>query len=461
MKSKHIKDSSRIMGEEKIPKLLALYSLPVFFSYICNSLDNIVCRAFIGNGSAGHLGIAGISIAFPITLVQLAFAFLLGMGGSTLAASKVGEGDKAAANRAMNQSMQLLVIAGACIMLFANLFLDQLLVLFGASDEVLPYAREYARILVSGCWFQLISVGMTNYMRVEGKTALAMFSVILGPIVNFILCVLLIRVFDLGLTGAAIATVSGHFCNAMVVTVYYATSKGFFHFDKSFFRFSGRLSARIAYLGLSAFALQICQGLVSIFLNRVARACGGDFAVSGMGVVTTLQTFILTITSAVNMGSQSLISYNYGAKHYRRIRELVRTAISATVLIVLVEYVLLVIFRRPIASLFTSKTPEVIDFSCRALVIYLMMSPLVPIQIQGAGFFQAIKKPIIAMLLSLSRQAIILAPLLLILSRAFGVEGIFYAGPIADFASVLITLPLLLVYMKKLRGLEAAEPGLC
>lgn len=447
-------DSTRIMREEKIPKLLVSYSLPVFLSYLCNSIYNIISRAFIGNGRAGYEGIAALSVAHPITLVTLAFAFLLGMGGSTLAAIRVGQGDKTGANRAMNMSLQLLLIVGILITTIGLLFLDPLLRLFGASDNVLPYAREYARIVVGGCTLQIVSVGMTNYMRVEGKTRLAMLAVIIGPIVNIIFSTLFIVVFDMGLTGAALATVMAQFSCTAVIVVHYIRSKEFFHFDRTILDPDPKLAAEITYLGLSAFALQICQGLVSILLNQVARTYGGDLAVSGMGVVTTLQTFVLTITTAVNMGSQSLIAYNFGAKCYSRIRELIRTAMIASVVIVLIEYIILKIFTVPIAAIFCKDNAEVIRFSSHAMVIYLLMSPLVPIQVQGSGFFQAIKKPLTAMLLSLSRQAIILAPLLLVLPRFMGIEGMFYAGPIADLLSVVITLPMLMRYLRRLRGLD-------
>ena len=451
-------DSTRIMREQKVGRLLVTYSAPVFLSYLCNSIYNIISRAYIGNGSAGHLGIAALSVAFPISLTSLAFAFLLGMGGSTLAAIRVGQEDREGANRAMNMSLQLLLLVSIVITAVGNLFLDQILVAFGASEAVLPYAREYARIIVSGCVFQIVSVGMTNYMRVEGKTRLAMLAVIIGPIVNIIFSTLFIKVFDMGLTGAGLATIMAQFSCTAVIVVHYIRSKEFLRFDRDILKPDVRLALQINYLGLSAFALQICNGLVSILINQVARRCGGDIAVSGMGVVTTLQNFVLTITSAVNMGSQSLIAYSFGARLYKRIRELVRTAMIGSVVIVLIEYIILRLWPVPIASIFGKNNAEVIAFSSRALVIYLMMSPLVPIQIQGSGFFQAIKKPIHAMLLSLTRQAILLAPLLLTLPRAFGAEGMFWAGPAADLLSVAITLPMLLHYMKKLRGAEDGTP---
>ena len=445
-------DSTNIMRDQKVSRLLVTYSAPVFLSYLCNSIYNIISRAYIGNGSAGHLGIAALSVAFPISLVALAFAFLLGMGGSTLAAIRVGQGDKTGANRAMNMSLQLLLLISVVITLLGNLFLDRILVSFGASEAVLPYAREYSRIIVSGCVFQIVSVGMTNYMRVEGKTRLAMLAVIIGPIVNIIFSTIFIKVFDMGLTGAALATIMAQFSCTAVIVIHYIRSKDFFHFNKDILAFDMKLALQINYLGLSAFVQHIVSGLISILINKVASRVGGDIAVSGMGVVTTLQNFVLTITNAVNMGSQSLIAYSFGAKLYSRIRELMRTALAATIVIVLIEYIILRLFPVPIASIFGKKNAEVIAFSSKALVIYLMMSPLVPIQTQGAGFFQAIRKPIHAMLLSLSRQAILLAPLLLTLPKYFGAEGMFYSGAAADLLSVAITLPMLLHYMKKLRS---------
>ena len=445
-------DSTNIMRDQKVSRLLVTYSAPVFLSYLCNSVYNIISRAYIGNGSAGHLGIAALSVAFPISLVALAFAFLLGMGGSTLAAIRVGQGDKTGANRAMNMSLQLLLLVSIAITLIGNLFLDRILVAFGASEAVLPYAREYARIIVSGCVFQIVSVGMTNYMRVEGKTRLAMLAVIIGPIVNIIFSTLFIKVFDMGLTGAALATIMAQFSCTAVIVVHYIRSREFFRFNRDILAPDPKLALQINYLGLSAFALQICNGLVSILINQVARRNGGDVAVSGMGVVTTLQNFVLTITSAVNMGSQSLIAYSFGAKLYSRIRELVRKAMIGSVLIVLVEYIVLRLFPVPIASIFGKNNAEVIALSSRAMVIYLMLSPLVPIQIQGAGFFQAIKKPVTAMLLSLTRQAIFLAPLLLALTARYGTDGMFWAGPAADLLSVAVTLPMLLHYLRKLRS---------
>ncbi|NLA85712.1 MAG: MATE family efflux transporter, partial [Clostridiales bacterium] len=201
-------DSTQKMGEEKIPKLLAAYSLPVYMSYMANAIYNIISRAFIGN-STGTVGIAAISVAFPIMLIQMSFAFLLGMGGSTLAAIRVGQGNKESANRILNLSFQMIVALAVAFIVFGNIFLDRILLLFGASGDVLPYALEYGRILLFGCIFQMIAIGITNYMRVEGKTGLAMTSVIVGPLINIVFACVFVLWLRMGLKGAAYATVLG------------------------------------------------------------------------------------------------------------------------------------------------------------------------------------------------------------------------------------------------------------
>jgi putative MATE family efflux protein len=442
-------DTTRKIGEESISKLLLTYSLPVYVSYIANSIYNIISRAFIGN-SIGSDGIAAISVVFPITLLQMSFGFLLGMGGSTLAAIKVGEGNKETANRILNLSVQMIVVLAVIITTFGNLFIDELLTALGASEDVLPYARDYGRILLFGCLFQMIAIGITNYIRVEGKTGLAMLSVIIGPVVNIIFACLFILILNWELKGAALATVLGQFACALLIIVHFVKNKGFFRLNKFVLKIDIRKALKVIYLGLSPFTVQFCQGMVNIFLNVVIRRYGGDIAISGMGIVTTLQMFVTTPVQAVNMGSQALIGYNYGSKKYQRIKELVKKGIIATTSILAAEYIIIRLFTTEIVSIFSAEDIELIAFSSRALVTFLFLLPLVPLQIQGAGFFQAIGKPVYSVLLSLSRQAIILIPALFILPEIYGLEGVLYAGPVSDFISFAVTVPLLIYHLRRL-----------
>jgi len=449
-------DSTRRIGEAGVSKLLLEYSLPVYVSYIANAIYNIISRAFIGN-DLGKVGLAAISVVFPITLLQMSFGFLLGMGGSTLAAIKVGEGDKETANRILNLSFLMIVSLAALITTFGNVFIDGLLTALGASSDVLPYAREYGRILLFGCVFQMIAIGMTNYIRVEGKTGLAMLSVIIGPIVNILFACLFILAFRWGLKGAALATVLGQLACALVIIIHFVQNKGFFRLNKLVFRFDAKYALKVLYLGLSPFTVQFCQGMVNILLNVVVRRYGGDMAISGMGIVTTLQTFVTTPVQAVNMGSQALIGYNYGSKKYRRIKELVRKGIFATTAILAAEYIILWLFTKEIVSIFASNEHDLIAFSRKALVTFLFLLPLVPLQVQGAGFFQAIGKPVYSVLLSLLRQGIVLVPALFALPLIYGLDGVLYAGPVSDFISFAVTAPFLLFHLKRLPADEIAK----
>lgn len=448
------KDSTAKMGEEKIPKLLLSYSLPVYVSYMTNSIYNVISRAFIGNSADGVSGLAAISVSFPVTMILLSFAFLFGLGGSTLAAIKVGEGDKKTANRVVNLSFQMLVIFSILYTIFGNIFLDKILLLFGASQEVLPGAMKYSRILLAGGIFQMIAVGMTNYMRVEGRTGLAMIAVFVGPIINIICSCLFILVFKWGMIGAGLATVCGQFANAMIILVHYFGKNALFRINKSVFQFDIKRSFEIMYLGLSSFAVNFCTSIVSIFLNRAARTYGGDIAVSGFGVVSTLMQLINTPISAVNMGWQALLGYNFGARKFDRIRELVRVGILGTTAIILVEFILVRIFPSQLISIFNSESQELIDFGSKALVTFLTALLLVPLQVLGSGFFQSIRKPILSVVLSLSRQLLILLPALFILPKFFGIDGVMYAGPVADTAAFLATLPFLIHYYRNLERIR-------
>jgi len=448
--------SMRSIGEEKISKLLIAYSLPVYLSHLAGTIYNIISRVFVGN-SDGVVGLAAISVYFPFSMAQMAFAFLFGMGGSLYSAIKVGEGDDESANRALNASLQMILALGILIVVIGVVFAGRLMTLFGASEEVLPSAVAYCRIMLAGCVFQMIHVGITNYMRVEGKTLLAMIAVIISPVTNIIAACIFVLVLKWGIRGAALATILGQILSAGFIIAHFSGNKGMFRINLNIFRIDVRLSLEIMYLGLSSFVVQICQSMMSTTLNLITRVYGGDIAISGMGVVTTLQMFILQPVSSVNMGSQALIGFNFGSKRYDRVREIMKKGVMATTVILIVEYVIMRAFSIQLVSIFAEGNDELIAFSSRALTTFLFMVPLIPLQMQGAGFLQAIRKPIHSIILSLSRQALILIPALLILPRFFGLDGVLYSGPVADFISLGITLPIFLRHMRRLGQNNAVE----
>ena len=450
---KNGKNSER-MGTEPVGKLLFTYSAPVYVAYIAGAIYNLISRALINNSPSIApdelvIKLAAISVCLPVTTIQMAFASLFGMGGSTLAAIKVGEGDKEGANVCMNRAFQMIVVFGLAYIAFGFVFLPQILRLFGASEAVLPDAMAYCRILLLGSVFQMLAIGMTNYMRVEGRTGLAMISVFIGPVFNVIFG-FLIKFLDLGIIGAAWATIIGQFSCAAVIVIHYLNPKAYFRFGKSMFGFSGKLALQIMYTGISSFTVSLCNSIVSIFLNRTAKKYGSDVAIAGLGVVTTLQHFIVTPAQAVHMGWQSIIGYNFGARLFDRIRKTVRTGILSCIVILTAEWVIMQLFAGALVTPFSKNSPELEAFAARALRIYLVMLPIIPLQQLGSGFFQAIRRPLHAVVLSLTRQLIILLPALAILPKFFGMDGVLFAQPTADFLSVLITLPFMIYFYRNL-----------
>ena len=437
------------MGEEKIGKLLLSYSLPVYASHVAGSIYSIISRAFIGN-SAGVEGMAAISVYFPFSTLQMAFAFLFGMGGSLFAAITVGQGNKERANRALNTSVQLVIIFGLAIVLFGNIFMEGVMRFFGASENVLPLAKVYGRIMLIGCTFQMIHVGITNYMRVEGKTGLAMIAVLISPIINIIAACIFVLVLDWGIRGAALATVCGQVISAIFILTHFFRNKDFFRINKSVFKLDIKLCLEIMYLGMSSFIVQFCHSFVSTTMNLVTRSYGGDLAISGMGVVTTLQQFIMQPVSSISMGSQALIGYNFGSKRFDRVRELLTKGILTSTVIVVIEYIVMRLLSVQLVSIFVSNNEELVTFGSRALLTYLFVLPLIPVQLLGASFFQAIRKPITSILFNLSRQAIFLVPAVLILPRIFGIDGVLYSGPVADTVAFFVTAPIFFYNLKRL-----------
>ena len=453
-------DATQKMGTEKISKLLFTYSMPVYLSHVAGSIYNIISRAFIGNsaGPTGVFGLAALSVYFPFSMVQMAFAFLFGMGGSTFAAIKVGEGNKEIATRALNTSVQMITIVGLMMVVFGNLFLDKFLAFFGANAELLPYARDYGRIMLVGSVFQMTHIGITNYMRVEGKTGLAMIAVLISPLINIAASFYFVLYLKLGLVGAGYATILGQICSASFIIFHFIKNKGFFHLNRNLLKFDLKVTLEIMYMGMSSFAVQICQSFASTVLNVTTREYGGVLAQSGMGIVTTLQQFILQPAASISMGSQALIGYNYGSKKPDRVKELLKKGIITSTAIIIVEYIIMRMFNVELVSIFANKeNSELIAFGSKALITYMFMLPLIPLQLQSASFFQSIRKPIHSMVISLLRQVIFLIPALLILPRLFGLDGVLYASPVSDFISFGITVPLYLHQISRLGKKENGE----
>ena len=438
------------LGEEKVLKLLLKFSIPAIIGMIVNALYNVVDRIFIGN-SVGSLGIAGITIGFPIMLVMMACAMLIGIGSTSLISIKLGEQKKEEAELIMGNGMVLLILISILLSIFGLVFLNPLLKIFGASDAVLPYASEYLRVILCGTVFQSIGFGMNNFIRAEGNPRVAMMTMLIGAILNIILDPIFIFGLQLGIKGAALATIISQAVSAAWVLYYFIGGKSYLKIYARNLKLNLNIVSRIVALGSAPFTMQIAASLLSVIMNRSLKFYGGDVAISGMGVINSVALLILMPIFGINQGVQPIIGYNYGAKKFDRVKTALKLGIMAATIVVVFGFIIVQLFPKQIVSVFNRKDKELIEFGVQGLRIFLIFLPIIGFQIIGANYFQAVGKPKQAMLLSLSRQVLILIPALLILPRYFGIEGVLMAGPVSDFGSSILTAIWLFMEIKSLR----------
>ena len=442
-------ERSKNLGTEKPAKLLLMFSMPVIVGLLVQALYNVIARVFIGN-TVGSLGIAGITVAFPAMMIQVAFGAMVGMGATTLVSIRLGQGRKEEAERVMGNAVVMLVFVSLLITAFGLTFMEPILRLFGASDIVLPYAEDYLRIVILGTVFALLSFGMNNFLRAEGNPNKAMVTMLIGSFSNLILTPLFVGGFGWGMKGAAIATVISQSLSATWIITHFALGKGELKIRRKNFRLRWGLVTTIMFMGVSPFAMQFAQSLLGGLLNNSLKNYGGDVAISGMGVVMTLASLIVMPIMGVNGGAQPIIGYNFGARKYDRVKEVLKYALMAATAIATLGFIITRIYPTQLIAFFNSQDAELIAFGSRALLVFLGVLPIVGLQMVGAGYFQAIGKPLQAMLLSLSRQVLVFIPCLIILPRFYGLDGILFTGPVADIVSTLITGCWLIMEMRNL-----------
>ena len=448
-------NSSRQLGEDQIPKLLLRFSIPAIIGMLVNALYNVVDRIFVGNG-VGSLGIAGITIAFPIMTIMMAFQMLIGIGANALVAIRLGQKREKDAEKIIGNALVLLVIFAIVLAIIGTIFLDPILKTLGASRDVLPYAREYISIILWAGIFQSIGFGMNHFIRSEGNPKIAMFTMLIGAITNTILDPIFIFVFDWGMAGAAIATGIAQAISAAWVLYYFISGRSSLRLRVENLKLKFDTFMEIISLGSSHFAMQLANSLLNVVMNTTLITYGGDIAVSGMGVVMSLNTLILMPIFGINQGAQPLIGYNYGAEKYDRVKETLKLAILGATFISVLGYIGTRLFPAQIVAFFNSEDAELIDFGTRALITFMGALPIIGFQIVSASYFQASGKPKHAAALSLSRQVLVLIPALLILPRFFGLQGALLAGPTADIISSIITGCFIIKEMKDL-GIQHEE----
>lgn len=432
-------EAANPLGTEKVSKLLWQFSIPAIIGMVVNALYNVVDRIYIGHAPGlGANGLAGITIGFPIMIILLSIGILFGVGGATLFSMKLGEGKTKEAELALGNAFSLLIISGLLFMLLGHIFLSPVLSAFGASEKILPFAMSYMRIIFSGAVFQIVSIGLNNFLRADGQPKLAMITMFMGAGVNIILDPVFIYVLDMGMAGAALATILSQFISMVWILSYFLSKRSHHQIQVKNMPIKLSIATRITALGMPNFLLQLGNSVLNVVLNMTLLSYGGDIAVSGMGIVNSIQTILLMPITGLVQGAQPIVSFNFGAKKFQRVRETQKYAITIATIIVLLGWLATRFMPEQLVRLFNNE-PELLAFGAKALQTWFLFLPVIGFQIVASNFFQATGRTRSAIFLTLTRQIILLIPAILLFSQTWGMDGLLYAAPFADACAALLT----------------------
>lgn len=449
--------NQQILATQSIPKLLLRYSVPAIIGMMVNALYNVVDRIFIGNiPDVGPLAITGVGVCLPIMTIMLAFSMLIGIGATTNISIKLGQGKKDEAEKIIGNSITLSVIVGLTISVIGVLFGNQILNLFGASEATIYYAKSYIYIILIGSTFSVLGYTLNNTIRGDGNPKLAATIMIVGCMTNILLDALLIFVFDLGIQGAAIATVISQMVTAVWGLVYYLKGNSNLKFHKSSLKLDKSLVKIIFAIGSAPCAMQLATSLVQVISNNALKTYGGDFAIGAMATVSSISMIFLMPIFGLNQGAQPIIGFNFGAKQYDRANKTFKISALAAVVIMTTGWVLIQTIPQVIVGMF-NKDPKLMAVTINGAKIYLLMLPIIGISITGSNYIQSIGKAKVAMFLSLLRQVILLIPMIIVLPKFFGLNGVWYAQPVADFLATIITGIILYRELKRYDRKEIVE----
>jgi putative MATE family efflux protein len=444
------------LAELPIPRLMLKFFIPSFIGVFVNALYNIVDRVFIGQG-VGSMALSGISVIFPVMLIVMGFGMLIGIGAGVLVSINMGKRDMEKAERVLGSSFLLMLLVSVLITVIGFSIKGPMLQSFGATAETIGYANDYLDIILAGTVFQVVGFSLNNIIRAEGNARTAMYSMLISAGTNLVLDPVFIFGFGMGVKGAAYATVISMIVLTVWVLLHFRGSKSVVKLKAENIRFNYQLLLEIMAIGMAPFFMQIANSFVQGLLNTKLIAFGGDLAVGAMGIVNSVATMIIMAIVAINMASQPIIGFNYGAKSYSRVKEALKIAMISASGIALLAFALVQIFPESIVQVFNSSDSGLLDFGKDGLRIGLLALPVVGFQVVVGNFFQSMGQAKIAVLLTLLRQVIILIPLLFILPNYLGLRGIWISMPISDCCSAIIVVFFLTHQWKKLNELAEAH----
>lgn len=438
------------LEHEKVGRLLLQYAIPAVVGMMVNALYNIVDRIFIGQG-VGALAIAGLTLTFPILLFLQAFGMLIGAGAATRVSIHLGRRANEMAEKVLGNAFTLTFILTVLTVVPCMIWMDDLLLAFGGSEQTIPYAKDYLLIVVPGTILTSLSFGFNAVMRASGYPKKAMFTMLIGAVVNVILDPIFIFWLDMGIKGAAIATIISMLISTLFVMSHFIQKDSIVRFRKGIFKLEGHVVWNIITIGVSPFAMQLAGSLVVVIQNYALKSHGGDLALGANGIITSVGMLLVMLIIGIAQGMQPIVGFNYGAGQHKRVQDTLRLVIITSTIIMGVGCVTSVLFPRVIVQAFTND-PELIDVTANGLRISLLVFVVVGSQISISQFFQSIGIAWKAMLLSLSRQCLFLIPALLTFPQIWGLNGVWYASPFSDFIAAVTAWGFLWYHVKNMKS---------
>ena len=447
-----MQNKDEALGTQPIGKLMLSLALPAVAAQFINMLYNIVDRIYIGNiPGTGALALTGVGVTFPIILLVSAFAAFAGMGGAPLASIRLGAGNCEGAEKILGNCFSMLLVLSVTLTVIFSIFKTPLLYMFGASDAIIGYAEDYISIYLAGTIFVQLALGLNTFISAQGHATVAMLSVLIGAVINIVLDPVFIFVFGMGVSGAALATILSQAVSAAWVLRFLFSAKSGIRIRRGNMKFEKRVVGKVIGLGIAPFIMQSTESLVNITLNAGLQRYGGDLYVGSMTIMQSVMQMLVMPIQGITQGAQPIMSYNYGAKNYSRVRKTFSLLLKVMLLVTVSGFALAALLPGVLARMFTQDA-ELIEIVKKMMPIFFGGIWAFGAQMACQTTFMALGQAKISLFLALLRKVVLLVPLALLLPVVMGgnVLGIYIAEPVADVIASFTTLSLFLIKRKTL-----------
>jgi putative MATE family efflux protein len=454
--TEEIRTRSDMLAQEGMGRLLWKLSIPAIIGMMVQGLYNIVDTFFVGQFT-GTLGIGGIAVAFPIQMILMGIGMTIGVGGASILSRRMGEKDHEGASLALGNMIVLSIVSGLACLVVGLIALHPLLRIFGANDVLMPYAKDYIIIILIGSPAITFSMVASSAARAEGNAKVAMNTLIIGAVINIILDPIFIITLNLGVQGAAIATIISIIASCIFLLKYLLSGQSEIPLRMHHLKIQKSVAAEMFAVGSSDFARTAAMSVTSALFNNILKGLGGELPIAAFGIMFRIISFVFMPMIGIAQGAQPIIGFNYGAKQFDRIKSCFRLAIRNSTAIALCGFVIFEIFPKQILRVFSSDQ-QLIDMGATATRLLVIGLPLVGYQNIGTSLFQALGKPKPAIFLAFSRQVLFLIPMVIILSRLFGLYGVWLSFPAADVISFIVTYLMVVFEMRRLTRAHHEAP---